>query len=81
MMGTSMAARNVKQSWGTWYTGEGERADAWPLETRAPRAGVATRSREALSASSRLGLGGGGEGLSGFVGAGLEKGPALGGLL
>lgn len=74
-MGTS---RNVQKSWGTWYTPEGERADAWTSESRA---GTATRAREALVSSSVHGLGGSGPGLSGFVDVGLGLSTKLGSLL
>jgi hypothetical protein len=65
-----MKTRNVMKTWGTWYTGEGERADAWPEETRSA-GGPGVRARDALVSASRHGLGGSGPGLSGVIGESL----------
>jgi hypothetical protein len=68
-----MRTRNVTKTWGTWYTGEGERADAWPEEVRAT-AGAGVRTRDALVSSSVHGLAGGGPGLGAALEAGLLGG-------
>ena len=65
-----MRARAVNKTWGTWYTSEGERADAWPDEVR-NAGGPGVSLRDALVSGSRHGMAGGGPGLHGFVGTGL----------
>ena len=57
-----MRNQNMK-AWGTWYTEEGERADAWPVETlMASSRNV--RDREAVVSTAVHGLASAGGGLS-----------------
>jgi hypothetical protein len=62
----SMRNANVAKTWGTWYTQEGERADAWPVETLANLKRRNT-TREVFLAGSRDAMAGGGAGLGGIL--------------